>query len=80
MAVCLHIGFTSMKHHGHYEVDTPEELKLNSRYYLDSEETRHYVNRSLQRIKAKYKNDKRHKQKIKLKQINGKRRRHNFKS
>lgn len=47
-----------MKHHGNYELLTPEELMLNA-----ESGNKEFIYKQLNRYKQKYRNDKRHKEK-----------------
>lgn len=49
-----------MKHHGQYDLLTPEELGLNAAYYDDEPRVREFIDKQLNRYKAKHRNDKRH--------------------
>lgn len=51
-----------MKHHGRYELPTPEELLADCGVDGCSQE---YFSKQLKRHKQKYRNDKRHKEKRK---------------
>lgn len=61
-----------MKHHGQYDLLTPEELGLNAAYYDVEPKVREFIHNQLKRHKVKHRNDKRHKKKQKSRRGYGK--------
>ncbi len=61
-----------MKHHGRYDLLTPDELGLNATYFDDEPKVREFIHGQLNRHKQKHRNDKRHKKKQKLRRGYGK--------